>query len=158
MVHNWRMDEITYHQFKLRMPAELFKRIEGEAALANRSVSAEIIYRLEGSLDGAAGGLGLRAELLAKREINQATVDMLRRSLVLLDSMRNEDGAGPYPGKGSGMSVHEAMRDTDEAIAVYSRKVESATILLSEIAIAEAKGVAIDLGRVQQSAKDAGLL
>ena len=44
------MSDPTFHQFKLRLPVELFQRLEAEAARANRSVSAEMIYRLETSL------------------------------------------------------------------------------------------------------------
>ena len=40
------MDEI---QFKLRLPVELKTRLEAEAALGNRSLSAEITKRLEES-------------------------------------------------------------------------------------------------------------
>lgn len=40
-----------YHQFKLRMPAELMRRLEEEAQVAGRSTSAEIVWRLEQSFD-----------------------------------------------------------------------------------------------------------
>lgn len=43
------MSDPTFHQFKLRLPTELFKRLEEEAGSSSRSVSAEIIHRLEGS-------------------------------------------------------------------------------------------------------------
>ena len=56
------MSEPAFHQFKLRLPVDLFRRLETEAARSNRSVSAEMIYRLEGALhqdDDAAIGWGL---------------------------------------------------------------------------------------------------
>ncbi|MBB5676406.1 Arc family DNA-binding protein [Xanthomonas arboricola] len=40
-----------YHQFKLRMPGELMRRLEEEAQAAGRSMSAEIVWRLEQSFD-----------------------------------------------------------------------------------------------------------
>ncbi len=43
------MTDTAFHQFKLRMPLDLFRRLEGEADSSNRSVSSEIIQRLEES-------------------------------------------------------------------------------------------------------------
>lgn len=50
------MSDPAYHQFKLRLPVDLFQRLEAEAAAANRSVSAEMINRLESSLSAQAQG------------------------------------------------------------------------------------------------------
>ncbi len=58
------MSEPTFHQFKLRLPSELFQQLEAEAAAANRSVSAEMIYRLESSLTPASQG-DIQREFLA---------------------------------------------------------------------------------------------
>lgn len=41
------MPDTTFHQFKLRMPRELFEQLEAAASRSNRSVSAEITNRLE---------------------------------------------------------------------------------------------------------------
>ncbi|PJL15287.1 hypothetical protein B9Y66_09930 [Stenotrophomonas maltophilia] len=35
-----------YHQFKLRLPVELMRRVEEEAERSGRSLSAEIVFRL----------------------------------------------------------------------------------------------------------------
>ncbi|WP_185825423.1 Arc family DNA-binding protein [Xanthomonas sp. SI] len=40
-----------YHQFKLRIPVDLMRRIEAQADAAGRSTSAEMIWRLEKSFD-----------------------------------------------------------------------------------------------------------
>jgi hypothetical protein len=45
------MSEASFHQFKLRLPVSLFERLETEAGSTNRSVSAEIITRLEQSFE-----------------------------------------------------------------------------------------------------------
>lgn len=148
-------------QFKLRLPASLKEALDQSAERAGRSLSAEIVHRLEQSFtahSAAPGGLGLRAELAAKREINKATVEMLERSAARLDLMRNEDGAGPYPGQAAGKSVHEALRDTEDALVVYRSLVEAANLVLSEIAIAEAAGSEVDVEDIRQYAKDRALI
>lgn len=43
------MSEPAFHQFKLRLPLALFRELEASADTANRSVSAEIVHRLEQS-------------------------------------------------------------------------------------------------------------
>ncbi|WP_427852962.1 Arc family DNA-binding protein [Stenotrophomonas acidaminiphila] len=43
------MSEPAFHQFKLRLPLALFRELEAAADTANRSVSAEIVHRLEQS-------------------------------------------------------------------------------------------------------------
>ncbi|NYF21928.1 hypothetical protein HDC36_003404 [Xanthomonas sp. JAI131] len=45
------MSEPLFHQFKLRLPVNLFQRLEAQAGITNRSVSAEIITRLEESFE-----------------------------------------------------------------------------------------------------------
>ena len=45
------MADHAFHQFKLRLPSELFQQLETAAAEANRSVSAEIVTRLEASFE-----------------------------------------------------------------------------------------------------------
>lgn len=37
----------AFHQFKIRLPTDLFKRLESEAESSGRSVSAEMIQRIE---------------------------------------------------------------------------------------------------------------
>lgn len=39
-------------QFKLRLPAELKAKLEGQAATAGRSLSAEIVHRIEQGFEG----------------------------------------------------------------------------------------------------------
>lgn len=43
------MSDPAFHQFKLRLPVELFRELEAAATAANRSVSAEIVNRLDRS-------------------------------------------------------------------------------------------------------------
>lgn len=49
MVHHLVMTEQQFHQFKLRLPLKLFMKLEGDAARESRSVSSEIVKRLEDS-------------------------------------------------------------------------------------------------------------
>jgi len=146
---------------QLRLPAGLHQRLVDWTGITGRSMNAEIVHRLEQSFESRpapGGGLGLRAELAAQREINTATVEMLERAVTHLETMRNEDGAGPYPGQAAGKSVHEALRDTEEALTVFRKLVEGANLVLSEIAIAEATGAEMDVEDVRQYAKDCGLI
>lgn len=74
------MSEPTFHQFKLRLPTELFQRLEAEAAAANRSVSAEMIYRLEASFQpSAAGEIRMTHEQL--QDMVQSIVDDVTAAL-----------------------------------------------------------------------------
>lgn len=148
-------------KFVVRFPDGLRDQIADAARESGRSMNAEIVYRLEQSLLAPAvapGGLGLRAEIAARREINQATVEMLMRSVNRLDVMRSEGGSEPYPGKSAGKSVEQALQDTQEALDVFRRQVEAANLVLSEIAIAEATGAELDIEDVRQYAKDRGLI
>ncbi|MFK3846533.1 Arc family DNA-binding protein [Stenotrophomonas sp. NPDC078853] len=148
-------------QFKLRLPATLKERLDESAERSGRSLSAEIVHRLERSFEDqgrAPGVLGLRAELAAQREINEATAEMLARAVTRLDSMRDEDGPGPYPGQEAGTSVHEALADTEQALVVFRQLVDSATLLLSELAIAEAHGRPVDVEAFAERARQAGVL
>lgn len=146
---------------QLRLPAGLHQRLVDWTGATGRSMNAEIVHRLEQSFESPTigpGVLGLRAELAAQREISQATAEMLAREVSRLDSMRGEDGAGPYPGQVAGKSIHEALSETESALAVFRQLVDSATLLLSELAIAEAHGRTVDLDDFMIRARDAGVL
>ena len=151
----------TDPQVNIRIPTALKERLEVVAGESGRSLTAEIVHRLEQSFEAAGrtpGVLGLRAELAAQREINEATAEMLARAVTRLDSMREEDGPGPYPGQEAGTSVHEALADTQQALVVFRQLVDSATLLLSELAIAEAHGRSVDVEAFAERARQAGVL
>ena len=146
---------------QLRLPTDLHQRLVDSTGVTGRSMNAEIVHRLERSFEAtghAPGVLGLRAELTAQREINDATAEMLAREVNRLDSMRDQDGAGPYPGQEAGTSVHEALADTEQALVVFRQLVDSATLLLSELAIAEAHGRPVDVEAFTERARQAGVL
>lgn len=63
VVHSFGMPERTDPQFKLRLPAELKKRLEDAAARANRSLTAEIVSRLESSFAPSPFPKDFQAEL-----------------------------------------------------------------------------------------------
>ena len=74
------MSDQAFHQFKLRLPADLFQRLEAEAAAANRSVSAEMIHRLERSFEPVQSGSDADEDLLVKfqRLVNPALIEMTK--------------------------------------------------------------------------------
>lgn len=149
-------------QFKLRLPARLKQCLEQQADVAGRSLSAEIVHRLEQSLGtgntGAPGTLGLRAEIAARREVHQATADMLARSVDRLYVLKEQGGDEPYPGKASGKSVEEALAAAEDALSVFRALVDSATLLLSELAVSEATGSEIDVVDFRSRARRYGVL
>ncbi|MEF8764894.1 Arc family DNA-binding protein [Stenotrophomonas sp. A3_2] len=151
----------TDPQVNIRIPSALKERLEDVAGESGRSLTAEIVHRLELSFERpnpAPGSLGLRADLAARREINQSTVEMLMRSVNRLDVILREGGSGPYPGKNAGKSAQQALQDAQEALEVFRGQVEAANLILSEIAIAEATGAELEIEDVRQYAKDRGLI
>lgn len=76
------MSEPVYHQFKLRMPVDLFRRLEAAAAASNRSVSAEILHRVDRSFalgDGPDKEVHLTNAQL--RALVQSVVDQVTEQL-----------------------------------------------------------------------------
>ena len=57
MVHYLEMADIEFQQFKLRIPVKLKELLERSAEDQDRSLSAEIIHRLERSYGGVNGVL-----------------------------------------------------------------------------------------------------
>jgi len=149
-------------QFKLRLPAHLKQSLEQHADAAGRSLSAEIVHRLEQSFGtgdtSAPGTLGLRAEIAARREIHQATADMLARSVDRLYVLKEQGGDEAYPGKASGKSIKRALADAEEALTVFRSLVDAATLLLSELAVSEATGTEIDVVDFRSRARRYGVL
>lgn len=72
MVHHWPMSS-EFHQFKLRLPVDLMRKVEEEAERSGRSLSAEIVFRLTEAYspgEAADGGLAqdIAANLVAYRK------------------------------------------------------------------------------------------
>lgn len=148
-------------QFKLRLPTPLKEELERAAVRAGRSLSAEIVHRLQRSTSaasGAPGAMGLRAEIAGQRELAQITVEMLRRSVEDLEAMSQGSDPVNYPGRADGASAAQSLADARSALEVFSEIVDSATLLLSEIAIAEARGKPIDPETILERAIEAGVL
>lgn len=81
MVHHWPMTA-EYHQFKLRLPVDLMQRIEAEAERAGRSLSAEIVFRLnEAYASGAEESGGAVTDIAAKLVAYQRQVDRNARQV-----------------------------------------------------------------------------
>ncbi|MFZ6695860.1 Arc family DNA-binding protein [Stenotrophomonas acidaminiphila] len=84
-------------QFKLRLPAELKAKLDDQAAAAGRSLSAEIVYRLElsfaaGQYRGAAEqGLGLATQLAETVKVLQRQLkerdEAMQRMSAFIDTM-----------------------------------------------------------------------
>ncbi|KRG63368.1 hypothetical protein ABB26_12475 [Stenotrophomonas humi] len=148
-------------QFKLRLPADLKQKLERESEVAGRSLSAEIVHRLESSFSAASavpGVMGLRAEIAVRRELANSTVAMLSRACAELVERRDNGGTGSYPRQAAGRTVEEALADAEDARDMFQRVVDAATLLLSELSIAEAKGEMVDLDEIRKRAKAWGVL
>lgn len=149
-------------QFKLRLPALLKKRLEDAAERAGRSVSAELVHRLEQSFIPSRreppGTLGIRAGIAAQREVYQASVEMLTRAVVRMEAQLRLGSDEPYPGQASGKTLKQSLADTKDALEVFNRKMEVAALLLSELAVGEASGAEIDVDEFRERAIRAGVL
>jgi len=148
-------------QFKLRIPAELKARLDDYATLSGRSLSAEIVHRLEQSFDPMGeylGSMGLRAQIAAERELAKSTVEMLERSLQQMRAQQSQGELSSYPGQAAGKSMEVAIADAVDARNMFQQIVDAASLLLSEIVIAEAKGEDPDVSDIRRRAKDWGVL
>jgi hypothetical protein len=149
-------------QFKLRIPAELKSRLEDHATASGRSLSAEIVHRLERSFDPMSeylGSMGLRAQIAAEREMARSTVEMMDRVIQEMVDQRGGAGeAAAYPGQASGKTVDESIKDARHTRDVFQQVVNAADVLLTEIVIAEAKGEDPDVTDIRRRAKAWGLL
>jgi hypothetical protein len=146
---------------QLRIPADLHQRLVEFTGISGRSMNAEIVHRLEQSLDPMReplGAMGLRARIAAERELAQSTVEMLTRAVVELETRLRTGGTGVYPRQAAGRSVEEALADSTEARDMFQRVVDAATVLLSELSIAEVKGEEPDVEEIRKRAQDWGLL
>lgn len=142
---------------QLRLPAGLHQQLLEAVQKSGRSMNAEIVHRLEGSFRNptlAPGVMGIRATIAAERENAMSTVEMLQ---LALDSLRlqaeNVEGV-PYPGQTAGKSVEEAITDTSAALETFKRRVKDATFLLTEIAVAEAQGIHLEVDEVRARARE----
>ncbi len=82
----------TDPQFKLRMTPEIKDAIEAAAARNNRSMNAEILARLQASIDGSAAGLP-GADLLADLREERARLEKVLAEYVFL--FRTDVGGSP---------------------------------------------------------------
>lgn len=82
----------TDPQFKLRMTPEIKDAIEAAAARNSRSMNAEILARLQASIEGTSEGLP-GAELLADLREERARLETLLAEYVFL--FRSDVGGSP---------------------------------------------------------------
>ncbi|MCF3479593.1 Arc family DNA-binding protein [Stenotrophomonas maltophilia] len=147
-------------KFVVRFPDGLRDQIAEAAKSSGRSMNAEIIHRLEQSLSPMAhlGSMGLRAQIAAERELAQSTVEMLSRAVDELRGRIKSGGTGSYPRQAAGRSVEEALADAIEARDMFQNTVDAATVLLSELSIAEFKGEDSAVDEIRDRAEKWGLL
>jgi len=140
---------------QLRLPAGLHQQVLNAAEKSGRSMNAEIVHRLEGSFrnpTNSPGVMGLRATIAAERENSMSTVEMLQLALKNLRVIAANGEGTPYPGEDAGKSIEQAIFDTSGALEVFSRRVNTATLLLTEIAVAEAQGAPLDVDELRERA------
>lgn len=91
------MSEPVYHQFKLRMPVDLFRRLEAAAEHANRSVSAEILHRVDRSFDTAPrdDSPGV-AELTSSWAATQQHLEHLAREVAAMERLEARTAIDDY--------------------------------------------------------------
>lgn len=146
---------------QLRLPADLHQRLVESTGVTGRSMNAEIVHRLEQSLDPMReplGAMGLRARIAAERELAQTTVEMLSRSVDELKKRLETGGTGSYPRQAAGRSAQEALADATEARDMFQSIVTAGSVLLSELSIAEVKGEEPDVEEIRNRAQAWGLL
>lgn len=146
---------------QLRIPSDVHQALVEATGVSGRSMNAEIVHRLEQSLDPMReplGSMGLRARIAAERELAQSTVEMLSRAVMELETRLETGGTGSYPRQAAGRSAQEALADATEARDMFQSLVDAATVLLSELSIAEVKGEEPDVQEIRKRAQDWGLL
>lgn len=147
---------------QLRIPATLHQRLVDATTETGRSMNAEIVHRLERSFvperPTLTGTLGLRAELAKQREIHQATNEMLARSVELLNAVKREGRDVSYPGKAEGKSVDEAIKQSERTQKVFQDAIDSAELLLMELAVALANGIEVDVEAFRERALSTGAI
>ncbi len=125
-------------------------------------MNAEIVERLERSFvperPKLTGTLGLRAELAKQREIHQAMNEVLARTIELLNVIKREGKDRPYPGKTEGKSIDEAIQQSKKTQKVLQEAIDSAELLLMELAVALANGVKVDVEEFQERALRTGAI
>lgn len=148
-------------QFKLRLPSTLKAKLEDHAAATGRSLSAEIVHRLERSfdpMDEYLGSMGLRAQIAGEREMARSTVEMMDRIIEDMVEAGDSGAVSAYPTQAAGQTLDQAIADATRTRDVFRNIVQAATILLTEIAIAEAKDEDPDVSEIRQRAKEWGVL
>ncbi|MEN5394253.1 Arc family DNA-binding protein [Stenotrophomonas sp. TWI377] len=148
-------------QFKLRLPSGLKAKLEDHANATGRSLSAEIVHRLERSfdpMDEYLGSMGLRAQIAGEREMARSTVEMMDRIINDMTEQQANGSQAAYPTQAAGQTVDQAIKDATRARDMFKRVVDAATLLLSEIAIAEAKNEHPDVSEIRKRAKEWGVI
>ena len=148
-------------QFKLRLPSELKAKLEDHANATGRSLSAEIVHRLERSfdpMDEYLGSMGLRAQIAGEREMARSTVEMMDRIIKDMAEQQANGAEVAYPTQSAGQTVEQAIKDATHARDMFKRVVDAATLLLSEIAIAESKNEDPDVSDIRKRAKEWGVI
>lgn len=123
------MSEPAFHQFKLRLPVDLFRQLEIKAAESSRSVSAEMIYRLESSLEAPKANdfqltAGAAALLLRSRLSSvQALIAQLE---------------GEIAGSDFDPEFAETIQSEVESLQVFENKIRHALVFVLKAKYADA--------------------
>ncbi|WP_456282740.1 Arc family DNA-binding protein [Cupriavidus sp. JZ107] len=97
----------TDPQVNLRMPADLKERLEVTARENNRSLTAEIVARLEGSFDPSSEGA-------PAKEVT-AILDLLRRIQAEVTRLRIKAGSRPSHPAAQGIGPYQGVATEDHA-------------------------------------------
>lgn len=137
-------------QFKLRLSYELKKQLEVSAREGARSLTAEILLRLERSFEpDMRVCMALRAELVAARALAHSAIDVMSRknsAYVVNDAARDMD-----PSRIDSASADDRGDEDFEAKTLQwlQAQNDATTVLLAELAYADAVGKPMSLELVR---------
>ena len=130
----------TDPQVNFRIPTELNDLLKDAAARNGRTITAELVWRLEKSFlpDGGKNeDLNLRMKLAAHRELWMSTVELLAGRHERLVAKKATGATVDDEAEGN-RPIDEAIERVHEAMSYFTSQRDRATALLAEIAYAEA--------------------
>ena len=147
-------------QVNFRIPAELNELLKEAAANNNRTITAELVNRLEKSF--AEGGnaestLYLRRNLAEYRQFWSEILDLLAReqeSKLAAQAAGVTDAPSFHSEDGRAFPIEKDIAATAETIDYFTRQRDQATMLLAEIAYLEAVGRPMTDAALKQAIAD----
>jgi len=140
------------HQFKLRLPPELKERIESAAEQSGRSVTAEIVQRLEESFTVGDRYMSVKLQLNGAIQLTERTLKVCQDALEeLLAAEKRGDPWMPRPDEAATRA--EEIEGARKAVAFFETDLLKQKKLLQEIAALDMKGQSMTAAQLRERIK-----